>query len=149
MRKGKAVGVKAHVRKGKETVEQKFFAPVIASNAGEHNTFTKLLPEKYAEQHWSDPRDNEHFMSTACVYLGLKESPEKLGLRGENYWFYGSYDHDTNYWENDVLDGNPLCAMVTFPSMKDPEAKGHTADVLTFVPIRIIQAMGEHALAQA
>jgi phytoene dehydrogenase-like protein len=134
VRNGKAAGVKARIKKGKEIEEREFFAPVIASNAGEYNTFTRLLPGEYADRHWSDPRDNGHFMSTACVYIGLKQSPEKLGLRGENYWFYGSYDHDANYWKNDVLNGKPLCAMVTFPSMKDPDAEGHTADVLTFAP---------------
>jgi len=66
--------------------------------------------------------------------VGLKEDLRKLGFRGENHWIFSGYDHDANYarraeW---IGSGLPDEVYLSFPSMKDPEAKAHTAELVSF-----------------
>jgi phytoene dehydrogenase-like protein len=65
------------------------------------------------------------------LFLGLKRDPRELGFRGENYWIYSSFDHDQMCaHRNDLLDGRALMAYLSFPSLKDPRAVSHTAEII-------------------
>lgn len=64
----------------------------------------------------------------------MKDDPEKLGLQGENYWIYDGYDHDAIYAQrNDLVGGKVTGAYVSYPSMKNPESRGHTAEIIAFM----------------
>ncbi|EQA35733.1 NAD(P)-binding Rossmann-like domain protein [Leptospira inadai serovar Lyme str. 10] len=137
IRDGKAIGVKTKALRG-EGLERDFFAPVVISCAGAYPTYTKLIPESVPisfREKLKDFYDREKMTTSLCLYLGLSDSPAKLGFKGENYWIFSSHDHDKNFSErNDWINrsGEIPNLYVSFPSLKNPEAKSHTADVITF-----------------
>ncbi|MFZ2501061.1 MAG: all-trans-retinol 13,14-reductase, partial [Nocardioides sp.] len=82
--------------------------------------------------------------STVTVFLGLRESPQSLGFAGENHWYFDGYDHDRlRDRRPETLEGNPPMALGSFPSLKDPEASSHTAEIITFLPAGLFDAWRE------
>lgn len=132
---GSAVGVRVRKLKTKDNLQEEYYAPVIISNAGAANTYLKLIPtdypipfreslEKFIKQY--PPTTN------VTAYIGFSEDPRKLGFQGENHWIYGSIDHEKIYehrgsWINDA---KPLNVYLSFPSLKDPKAENHTAEII-------------------
>lgn len=105
-----------------------FFAPLVISGAGAANTYLKLIPGRvvipFRRQVASWPRGS----SAVCVYLGLKESPARLGLQGENHWVYGGYEH-----QGAAVGGSPTAGYyLSFATLKNPQAKAHTAQIIMF-----------------
>ncbi|TGK20538.1 phytoene desaturase family protein [Leptospira stimsonii] len=139
---GKAVGVRVKNRKKSEEAKQDVFeeytADAIVSNAGAYNTYTKLIPSQHRIPFLDKLKSfTNHFPLTTNVtlYLGLKDDPKKMGFLGENYWIYSSFDHDQNFKEGiDWIEGDKPVpgAYLSFPSLKDPHAHGHTAEVIAF-----------------
>ena len=132
VRNGRAIGVKVVAKKGKHVVEKEFFAPVIVSDAGAYTTFMRLLPANvplsFRKQLEQVATRGQSFLT---VYLGLKENPSKLGFRGENHWIYSGYDHDEMYQRgNEILQGKVMYCYLSFPSLKDPHAVAHTAEII-------------------
>ncbi|MBE9140189.1 NAD(P)/FAD-dependent oxidoreductase [Nodosilinea sp. LEGE 07088] len=135
---GRAVGVQVRsTNTPSETVET-YYAPAIVSDTGAATTYLKLIPADYpipfraslgqfVEQHAS--------ICNVTVYLGLSDDPRKLGFRGENHWIYESLDHNATYRQRRQWTGEtpaPQC-YVSFPSLKDPQAQAHTAEIITWV----------------
>ena len=99
-------------------------APVVVSSAGIPITYGRLLrssrKSKYALERLKgiDPSSGH-----LCLYLGLKGTPEELGLPKTNLWLYpGDPDHDRNVkaWLDDP-EVSPLPLLyASFPSAKDP-----------------------------
>ena len=121
---GRAVGVRAHVKKGRGGHDAEFRAPVVVSDAGARLTFGHLLPEG------SDPALVESLSQVgsgtafATLYAGLHTSPTTLGFAGENHWLFDDYDHDagmTDHTER-LFGGYAQAGFLSFPSLKDPEA---------------------------
>lgn len=128
----KAVGVEVEVHMGSQSYKETFYAPVVISDAGARTTFLNLLPEKYSEGFRETLQTLPAGYEVATVYLGFKESPSKLGFKGENHWIYASYDHDKNHLRrNDVLDSEPSSCYLSFPSLKDPAATAYTGEIIT------------------
>jgi all-trans-retinol 13,14-reductase len=127
---GVAKGVRATARRGHEEVEREFRAPVVVSDAGAHTTYTRLLPpaldlpEQRAVAGLPSPP------SAVTLYLGLRESPASLGFRGENRWLFSSFDHDAMARNGGLLEGRPAYCYLSFPSLRDPLAGRHTAQVI-------------------
>jgi phytoene dehydrogenase-like protein len=97
--------------------------PTVISNAGVFNTFGDLLDE-------STPGRAEYLerlgsvrpsMASMCLYIGLKQTAEQLGLPRTNYWLYPSehYESDIAAFESNPDSDIPL-AYISFPSAKDP-----------------------------
>ena len=64
----------------------------------------------------------------------MNDDPRKYGFQGENYWIYDSYNHDSRFANrNKLLNGEVGGIYVSFPSIKDPEAIGHTMEILAFL----------------
>lgn len=137
IKEGKVIGVKTKGLRG-EALERDFFAPIVTSCAGALPTYTKLIPDSYPipfRKNLQDFYKREKMTTSLCLYLGLSDSPAKLGFKGENYWIFSSTDHDKNFSErNDWITeaGEIPNLYISFPSLKNPEAKSHTADVITF-----------------
>ncbi|MCK5574089.1 MAG: NAD(P)/FAD-dependent oxidoreductase, partial [Bacteroidetes bacterium] len=132
--KGKAVGVRVTHKKGREFVKKTFYADVVISNAGALTTYTRMMPEGLALPFDEAIRSFPDGTANVTLYLGLKDDPSKLGFRGENYWVYAGYDHDALYAQrNDLAKGRVGAAYLSFPSMKNPEARGHTAEIIAFM----------------
>jgi len=126
----RAVGVEVTVSKGKQGARAEFRAPVIVSDAGAWNTFARLLPAdslSFGDQLKTAPEGFE----VVELFLGLRRDPRELGFKGENYWIFNSFDHDEIYARrDDLLGGRAGMAYVSFPSLKDPRARRHTAEII-------------------
>ncbi len=73
-------------------------------------------------------------LSAVTVYVGLKKSPEGLGIKGENFWIYDSYDHERSAEDaSAILGGKPKSCYVSFPSLKNPAARAHTSEIIAFI----------------
>jgi phytoene dehydrogenase-like protein len=121
---GRAVGVRLV---GGEELR----APLIISNAGARNTYLKLLGEEVAVPFRDELRASATGFANVTVYLGLKDSPADLGVTGGNFWMFDSLDHDqTDRRRDELLEGKAHFAFLSFPSMKDPLAKAHTAEII-------------------
>ncbi|MCP5500522.1 MAG: NAD(P)/FAD-dependent oxidoreductase [Leptospiraceae bacterium] len=131
---GKAIGVKVFEAKGNEKIESEYYAPEIVSDAGAFTTYNKLIPNSYPISFRNELNAIDPGVSNVTLYIGFKENPTKLGFKGENYWIYNSYDHDKIYENrNMTLEGNPPGCYLSFPSLKDPKAEAHTAEIIAFV----------------
>ena len=127
---GRAVGVEVQPKKGKEQPRMEFRAPVVVSDAGAWNTFTRLLPEE-AIPFRAELETPPEGLEAVELFLGLKRDPREQGFRGENYWIFSSFDHDGMCAaRDDLLDGRAPMAYLSFPSLKDPRAQSHTAEIV-------------------
>ncbi len=123
----KAVGVRYNHKK--ETLE--VFADNIVSDAGAYNTYLKLIPDNIEIPFREEIRNAMSSFSTNTLYIGLKDSPEKLGIKGENHWINTSYNHGSTF-EKSGKTSDILSAFVSFPSMKNHEATSHTVEIISF-----------------
>jgi all-trans-retinol 13,14-reductase len=124
---GRAVGVRLA---GGETLR----APVVISDAGARATFLRLLGEEVEIPFRAQLRRIPSSMAHVSLYLGLSGSPASLGVRGENYWLHDSLDQD-GMWDRsgEILAGRSPQIYVSFPSLKDPQARAHTAEIIAAV----------------
>ncbi len=137
---GCAVGVR--MAGGRE-----FRAPLILSDAGAANTYSRLLPPETAgvEDIRTELQAIGPSMSHICLYAGLDRTASELGFTGTNLWVHPSNDYDRNL--NRFLE-NPAAPFpvlfISFPSAKDPEFEsrhpGHsTIEVITTVPYALFE----------
>jgi all-trans-retinol 13,14-reductase len=137
---GRAVGVEVNIRKGKQGTRAEFRAPFVVSDAGAWNTFMHMLPASvlpFRDQLKSPPEGFE----VVELFLGLRRNPREMGFQGENYWIFESFDHDEIYARrNDLLDGRAAMAYLSFPSLKDPRAQRHTAEIIAPLSYRSLEA---------
>jgi phytoene dehydrogenase-like protein len=134
IRDGKATGVKVFHKKGKEFIEKHYYADIIISGIGADATYNRLIPQKIHIPFREECQKIAKGISCVTLYLGLKESPQAIGLHGENYWLYASFDHEKNFSErNELLQGNVGHVYLSFPSLKNPNAKTHTAEIVAFM----------------
>lgn len=138
---GRAVGVQVRKVNAKDDHPlEEYYAPVVISNAGAATTYLKLIPQDYPIPFRESLRrflEKNPPTTNVTLYLGLSQDPRKLGFQGENHWLYGSLDHDQTYtkrseWIKDK-DTQPIQAYLSFPSLKDPKAEAHTAEIIAFV----------------
>ncbi|HBD95754.1 MAG TPA: hypothetical protein DDY71_05960 [Spirochaetia bacterium] len=129
-----AIGVRVKNISNKDNIITDYFAPIIISAVGAKNTYLKLLPDLNL------PIQNQlktytKGYSALDLYLGLKESPEKLGLHGANQWISDSYELDCFDKEpQNQLNGEATYCFLSFPSLKSGTKSNHTADVVTIFP---------------
>ncbi len=128
---GTAVGVKVQHAARPDPEPKIYHAPIIVSNAGVANTYLKLIPASYPLAEREEIKAFPQGANVLSLYVGLKESPQKLGFQGENHWIFGSYDQQEVADDLPIsAERLPLFAYLSFPSLKDPLAKGHTAEIL-------------------
>ncbi|WP_157259745.1 hypothetical protein [Chamaesiphon minutus] len=111
-----------------------YYAPIVVSDAGAFNTYLKLIPPSYPlaerQEIQAFPKGN----SMLTVYLGLKQSAQQLGFQGENHWIYTTYDHDEIAQDPLIAsDSLPKFCYLSFPSLKDPLAQGHTSEIIAHI----------------
>jgi all-trans-retinol 13,14-reductase len=127
---GRAVGVRLA---GGETLR----APVVVSDAGARATFLRLVGDDVPLPFRDELRATPRSMAHVSLYLGLSRSASSLGVKGENFWLHDELDQD-RMWERggEILGGHSPQTYVSFPSMKDPEARAHTAEIIAGVDAR-------------
>ncbi len=126
--KGRAKGVRTKATLKPNLAPVEYFAPLVISGAGAVNTYQKLIKSDIDIPFRRRLANLPIGTSAVCVYLGLKDSPAKLGVHGENHWVYGGYDH------NLAAEGGSLTEnyYLSFASLKNPRATGHTAEIIVF-----------------
>ena len=133
---GKAIGVKVTEKQGNKLIEKEFFANNIISNAGAFITYERLLAEKNKPPFINEIKNFPCGASHITLYIGLKESPSKLGLKGENYWIYESNNLDDLYRKrNSIVEGEANQAYLSFASLKDPKAQSHYMEIISFIDL--------------
>jgi phytoene dehydrogenase-like protein len=140
---GRAVGVEVDVRKGKQGTHTEIRAPVVVSDAGAWNTFARMVPPSalpFRDQLESPPEGFE----VVELFVGLGRDPREMGFKGGNHWFFESFDHDEIYaHRDDLLDGRASMAYLSFPSLKDPGAERHTAEIIAPLSYRSLEPYRE------
>ncbi|MCU0534867.1 MAG: NAD(P)/FAD-dependent oxidoreductase [Hydrococcus sp. Prado102] len=134
---GNAIGVRVRKMNAKEDTWEEYYAPVIVSNIGAAATYLKLIPNDYPITFRESLRQfvQQHSsIANVTLYVGFSEDPRKLGFKGENHWIYESLNHDDIYnsrgeW---IEEGKATHAYISFPSLKDPQAKAHTAEIIAW-----------------
>jgi all-trans-retinol 13,14-reductase len=131
---GIAVGVKAQNTTRPLDEPEIYRAPIVVSDAGAFNTYVKLIPASYPLPERQQIQAFPKGSSMVTLYIGLKESPQTLGFQGENHWIYNTYDHEA-VGHDRLQDGEyrPKFAYLSFPSLKDPLAEGHTAEIISHI----------------
>ncbi|HYD94960.1 MAG TPA: NAD(P)/FAD-dependent oxidoreductase [Noviherbaspirillum sp.] len=126
--KGRATGARAIATLKPNRPPVDYRAPLVISGAGAVNTYLKLIPRRIPIPFRDRLASLPPGTSAISVYLGLKDSPSTLGIRGENHWVYDGYDHNKAAAAGIAALGYYL----SFASMKNPQAKSHTAEIITF-----------------
>jgi len=98
-------------------------APIIVSNVGVQNTYSKLidgqsyLPKEMLAQFESLKPSVSHI----ALYIGLNESDEFLKLPKNNFWIYNNYNFNEGLEKAKTeRNSEPPLAYISFPSAKDP-----------------------------
>jgi all-trans-retinol 13,14-reductase len=124
VRGGRAIGVR--LKDGEEIL-----APVVISDAGARNTYLRLLPEEVPVPFRAELAAVPPGMGFVTLYLGLSASGATLGVKGENLWCHRSLDHEAAWAARPrLVDGVVDNTYISFPSLKDPEAAAHTAEIV-------------------
>jgi phytoene dehydrogenase-like protein len=132
--RGRAVGVRVAVGQGHRREERVVRAPLIVSDAGAEATYTRLLPPSVARRERDLVAAAERSPSMVQLFLGLRRDPRELGVSGENVWIFEGTDHDAAFGTRAAtVDGDPAGCFVSFPSLRDPHATAHTAEIITWV----------------
>jgi all-trans-retinol 13,14-reductase len=127
----RAVGVEAMRQRGKGGETVRFDAGVVISGAGAWTTYRKLLPESTPLPFRGELDSATDGFTAATLYLGLKSDPRELGFQGENHWIFDGLDHDAMLaGQDDLLQGRAHVCYLSFPSLKNPRATAHTAEII-------------------
>jgi len=123
----KAMGVEVENSRGRELI----LAPEIYSNAGAVATYGKLVADQHVGWKEKEELESTSTYGVVTLYLGLKSRCEHLGIHGQNFWIYDSFDHDS-IWErrNALVEGSPSSCYLSFPGIKDPSALKPTAEII-------------------
>ena len=152
---GIAKGVKVQKAHQPHAALEEYYAPLVISDAGAFNTYTKLIPQvenaeaegnfpsstrqtrKYQELVANYREEIERFPkghSALTMFLGFKESPAKLGFKGENHWIYHSYDHNQAFKKQSTAPDKSIdYCYISFASLKDETQTAHTAQIILFI----------------
>ncbi|MEB3358398.1 MAG: NAD(P)/FAD-dependent oxidoreductase [Synechococcales bacterium] len=133
--KGAVAGVRVRHLKAKDQELEEYYAPLVVSNAGAYNTYFKLIPAIYPIPFRATLQQFHEVhppTTNVSLYIGFSTDPRQLGFQGENHWIYETFDHQAvdrqkGQW---LATGTPLQIYLSFPSLKDPNARRHTAEVL-------------------
>ena len=131
----KATGVEVKDVNAPDKQFEVISANTIISDTGAWSTFNKLLPKTLNLDIQKKLANFIPGYSAVSLFLGLKESPQKLGLTSANQWIYDDYDLNKiikGYGEGH--DKNARGLFLSFPSMKSNKGGLHTAEIITFVP---------------
>jgi all-trans-retinol 13,14-reductase len=97
---------------------------VVISSAGADNTFNRLLPDDVASRHgYKRAMQNvQPSVGHLCLYIGLRDTAENLGLPRTNFWIYPHNDYDRALDDFAASPDAPFPVVyVSFPSAKDPD----------------------------
>ena len=127
---------------------RKFYAKNVVSSTGIFNTYKKLIPPailKKNNMHEQLKKINPS-VAHACLYIGLKGSPQTLRLPKNNLWIYpekGDHDSIVSNYLKDPEAPFPV-VYISFPAAKDPSWSDRypdrsTIDIITLMPFDLVK----------
>ena len=126
---------------------QTFNAQNVVSSTGIFNTYEKLIPPSVLERHQlhKQLKKVNPSVAHACLYIGLKGSPEALQLPKNNLWIYpekGDHDSIVDRYLKDPKKAFPV-VYISFPAAKDPSwseryPNRSTIDLITLLPFDLV-----------
>jgi all-trans-retinol 13,14-reductase len=127
----KATGVKLE---SGEVIE----GETIISGIGVRQTFEKLLPKQSAPSEMIDLlADYENSVSYVQLFAGLNGDPSVIpGIDGSNYWIASTTRFPQSIKELQIAQDETLeirSVLLTFPSLKDPDAKSQTLTICAWI----------------
>ena len=96
---------------------------LVISGTGLINTFSELVRKNPKGNNINDRYQNiRPSLAHVCLYIGIEQSAQSLGLKPANLWIFPGYDHDANLsrYLRDPSAPLPL-VFISFPSSKDPD----------------------------
>ncbi|MCF8262824.1 MAG: NAD(P)/FAD-dependent oxidoreductase [Melioribacteraceae bacterium] len=137
---GKAIGVRANQKVGNLKMPVEFYSDKVISGAGAYNTYIKMVNHESVKNIREEIENIELPSTSITLYLGLKESPEKLGFNGENHWIYSGWNFEKIYHNrNELLNGKVGMAYLSFPSLKDGTKPNYSAEIITFADYDVFE----------
>ena len=97
---------------------------VVVSSAGVDNTFNRLLAQDVVKRYGYDQALGSVRPSVGhlCLYIGLRDTADNLGLPKTNFWIYPHNDFDRALEDFVESSDAPFPVVyVSFPSAKDPD----------------------------
>ncbi len=135
VRNERVEGVRVRHIPQKTTVE--YSSQTVISNAGAVATYGRLLagsPKKQVLKNARELTALDNGLSAVILFLGLNESPECLGVRGENWWINETSETlDVQKQTERLLRGVPCSAYLSFPSIKAGDDRPPTAEIIALV----------------
>ncbi|KAK4020460.1 hypothetical protein OUZ56_002436 [Daphnia magna] len=130
---GKVVGVRVG---NKENSMVDIHAPIVISDAGMQNTLLDLLPERVAKKSpaWPLMKTIKPSYGNISVFVGLRGTPEELGLTAQNIWIHNGSDLQKIVTESvaapfqDVLAKPYPSFFLSSSAAKDPSWKNRYPD---------------------
>jgi all-trans-retinol 13,14-reductase len=98
-------------------------SPLVISGTGVINTFSELVRKNPKGNNINDRYQKVRpSLAHVCLYIGIEQSAQSLGLKPANLWIFPGYDHDANLsrYLRDPSAPLPL-VFISFPSSKDPD----------------------------
>ena len=155
----KVTGVIVEYGKGKAKTQSKIRAPIVISNAGIINTYSKLLPPEIQEKYQlgSDLEQVKNGMGAMALFIGLKCSHEELGVKvANNTWVFtdpdinDSFTRYVNGTTDDAEESGMPVIFISFPSTKDPSREERypgktTCVVFALVPFKWFEEWGNYS----
>jgi phytoene dehydrogenase-like protein len=136
IKNGKAIGVRAENRTKSITKISDYFAPVIVSNAGVFNTYTKLIPKNIHIPFRKKITGMNGISKCVALYVGLKDNIRTLGIKAANHWIYSTYNHDKNYLNKNILEGKPSSCYLSTMTNRDENRPVNTAIIIAYVDFK-------------
>lgn len=134
-RDGRVRGVRVRHAASGETAE--YYAPVVISDAGALTTYRDLLSDtahRTVARHARELARLDTGPSAIQLFVGLRKSPETLGVDGENHWLFEGAEHDPVPEEGAaLLAGRPRAVFLSFPSLKAGDDRPPTAELIVTV----------------
>ncbi len=132
---GRAVGVRM-------ADDSEILAPIIISGAGVFNTYHRMLAPDVARKYGVDRvlQKVEPSAAHLCLYMGLEQTAEELGLSKPNLWVYPDDKLEANLAAANADPANKLPVVyLSFPSAKDPDFENRfpgrsTIEAITIMP---------------
>ncbi|MGD9200750.1 MAG: NAD(P)/FAD-dependent oxidoreductase [Chitinispirillia bacterium] len=130
----RAIGVEALQFTGGSYKEISARAPIIVSGIGINETINNLLDKSNNRISLKKKEEADHGISCVMVFAGLSGNPREAGFCESNYWIFKDQNFNTLFKEKGALiSGKPNHCWLSFPSVKDPQAKAHTATLVYFI----------------
>ncbi|MGP8090386.1 MAG: FAD-binding protein [Syntrophobacteraceae bacterium] len=121
-----------------------YHAKKVISDVGAVATYNRLLAGSSHKLVRANARELavlDTGMSAVILFLGLSASPERLGIRGENWWINETTEtFDALKSGERLLRGAPSSVYLSFPSMKAGDDRPPTAEIIALVSPECFEA---------